>query len=46
VPERERFFELRTLGPGELAMLRGGELNGLLNATDEDVFLTMFGGYD
>ena len=46
MPERERCFEVRTLRSGELAMLRGGNLHGLMNPTDEDTFLMMFGGYD
>ena len=45
-PERERCFEIRTLLPGHLAMLKGGNLHGLMNATDEDISLFMFGGYD
>jgi hypothetical protein len=45
-PERERCFEIRTLLPGHLAMLKGGNLYGLMNATDEDTSLFMFGGYD
>lgn len=44
--ERERCFELRTLLPGHLAMLKGGQLHGLMNVTDEDSSLFMFGGYD
>jgi len=27
-------------------MLKGGNLHGLMNATDEDIQLFMFGGYD
>jgi hypothetical protein len=45
-PERERCVEVRTLRAGELAMLRGGNLHGLMNPTDEDTLLMMFGGYD
>jgi mannose-6-phosphate isomerase-like protein (cupin superfamily) len=44
--ERERCFEIRTLLPGHLAMLKGGQLHGLMNLTDEDSSLFMFGGYD
>jgi hypothetical protein len=29
-----------------MVMLRGGNLHGLMNPTDEDAFLSMFGGYD
>ncbi|MCC5630848.1 cupin domain-containing protein [Nostoc sphaeroides CHAB 2801] len=46
LPTRERCFEIRTLKSGSLAMLKGGNLHGLMNATDEDISLFMFGGYD
>jgi mannose-6-phosphate isomerase-like protein (cupin superfamily) len=46
LPERERCFEIRTLLPGSLALLKGGQLHGLMNVTDEDSSLFMFGGYD
>jgi mannose-6-phosphate isomerase-like protein (cupin superfamily) len=46
VPERERCFELRTLKAGHLSLLKAGQLHGLMNATDVDIFLMMFGGYD
>jgi mannose-6-phosphate isomerase-like protein (cupin superfamily) len=46
MPERERCFEVRTLRPGHFAMLKGGNLHGLMNALDEDASLFMFGGYD
>lgn len=46
MPSRERCFEIRTLRAGHLAMLKGGQLHGLMNATDEDISLFMFGGYD
>jgi mannose-6-phosphate isomerase-like protein (cupin superfamily) len=46
MPERERCFEIRTLRPGHFAMLKGGNLHALMNATDEDISLFMFGGYD
>lgn len=46
LPERERCFEIRTLLPGNLAMLKGGQLHGLMNLLDEDASLFMFGGYD
>jgi mannose-6-phosphate isomerase-like protein (cupin superfamily) len=45
-PERERCFEIRTLREGHFAMLKGGNLHGLMNARDEDAGLFMFGGYD
>ena len=43
---RERCFEVRTLRAGSLVMLKGGNLHGLMNSTDEDCSLFMFGGYD
>jgi hypothetical protein len=46
LPSRERCFEVRTLCAGHLAMLKGGNLHGLVNTTDEDISLFMFGGYD
>lgn len=46
MPQRERSFEVRTLRAGHFAMLKGGNLHGLMNATDEDIHLFMFGGYD
>ena len=45
-PARERCFEVRSLHAGEFAMLKGGNLHGLMNATDENISLFMFGGYD
>ena len=44
--QRERCFEIRTLRAGHFAMLKGGNLHGLMNSTDEDIALFMFGGYD
>jgi hypothetical protein len=44
--QRERCFELRTLQPGSLSFLKPGGLHALMNATDSDIFLLMFGGYD
>ncbi|MEH8388855.1 hypothetical protein RAH07_22760 [Klebsiella pneumoniae] len=46
LPERERSIEVRTLRSGHMAMLKGGNLHGVLNATDERMILFMFGGYD
>jgi len=46
VPECDRCLEVRTLEPGHLAMLKGGNLHGLMNHTDENLSLFMFGGYD
>lgn len=45
-PWRERCFELRTLRAGHFAMLKGGQLHGLMNPGEEDLSLFMFGGYD
>ena len=45
-PQRERCFELRTLQPGSFSFLKPGGLHALMNATDSDIFLLMFGGYD
>jgi mannose-6-phosphate isomerase-like protein (cupin superfamily) len=46
MPQRERAFEVRTLRAGHFAMLKGGNLHALMNATDENISLFMFGGYD
>lgn len=46
MPDRERCFEVRSMRSGDMVMLRGGNLHGLMNPTDEDAFLSMFGGYD
>ncbi len=45
-PNRERCFEIRTLPAGHFAMLKGGNLHGLMNPSDENISLLMFGGYD
>jgi len=39
-------FEVRTLRLRHFALLKGGNLHGLMNATDENISLLMFGGYD
>jgi oxalate decarboxylase/phosphoglucose isomerase-like protein (cupin superfamily) len=44
--QRERCFELRTLRAGEFSLLKPGGLHGMMNATDSDIQLLMFGGYD
>ena len=46
VAERERCFELRTLQAGHFSLLKPGQLHALMNATDVDILLMMFGGYD
>jgi hypothetical protein len=43
---RERCIEVRTLKSGHFALLKGGNLHALINPSDEDLFLFMFGGYD
>lgn len=43
---RARCFEIRTLPAGHFAMLRGGNLHGLMNPADRRALLFMFGGYD
>lgn len=43
---RARSFEVRRLAPGHLAMLKGGNLHGLMNPADVPNSLFMFGGYD
>ena len=45
-PARERCFELRTLQAGHFSLLKAGQLHALMNATDVDILLMMFGGYD
>jgi hypothetical protein len=47
MPQRESCFEVRALRSGHFAVLKGGgNLHGSMNATDEDIALLMFGGYD
>lgn len=43
---RARSFEVRRLPAGHLALLKGGNLHGLLNPADQRASLFMFGGYD
>lgn len=43
---RERCFEIRTLTPGYLALLKGGQLHSFANLKDEPAHLFVFGGYD
>lgn len=43
---RERSLEVRTLRAGHFAMLKGGNLHGLMNPSTEPLSLFMFGGYD
>lgn len=43
---RERCFEVRMMGAGSFSRLKPGNLHELVNVTDEDISLLMFGGYD
>jgi mannose-6-phosphate isomerase-like protein (cupin superfamily) len=43
---RERCMEIRTLRAGHFAMVKGGNLHALMNPSDENLSLFMFGGYD
>lgn len=43
---RARSLEVRRLPPGHLALLKGGNLHGLMNPADQRASLFMFGGYD
>ena len=43
---RERSLEVRTLRPGHLALIQGGQLHGLMNPGTGDLALFTFGGYD
>jgi mannose-6-phosphate isomerase-like protein (cupin superfamily) len=45
-PNRDRCFEIRTLGAGSFTLVKPGQLHALFNVTDEDMSLLMFGGYD
>ena len=44
--DRERSFEVRTMLPGSMTLLKAGQLHALINALDTDASLLMFGGYD
>jgi hypothetical protein len=43
---RARAFEVRRLVPGQLAMLKGGNLHAYMNPSEFRSSLFMFGGYD
>jgi hypothetical protein len=43
---RARCFEIRTLRPGHLALIHGGQLHGLMNPGANDLALFTLGGYD
>ncbi len=44
--DRERCLEVRTLRPGHLVLIQGGQLHGLMNPGTRDLALFTFGGYD
>ena len=46
VPDRDRAFEVRTMKPGDITLIKGGELHALANTAEETCELFMFGGYD
>jgi mannose-6-phosphate isomerase-like protein (cupin superfamily) len=45
-PDRARAFEIRTMKPGDLSLVKGGQMHALINNLDEKALLFMFGGYD
>lgn len=45
-PNRHRAFEVRTMRYGDMTLCKNGMLHSLINLTDEDIELLMFGGYD
>ena len=45
-PSANGALKLRTLRAGHFALLKPGGLHGMMNATDSDIRLFMFGGYD
>lgn len=46
MPNRECGLEVRTLTAGHMALMKGGNLNTLIDPTDEYLSLFMFGGHD
>jgi hypothetical protein len=44
--DRERAIEVRPMLPGDLSLIKGGQLHALINVLDEKALLMMFGGYD
>ena len=46
LPNRDRCLEARYLTPGTFSLIKPGGFHGLLNTTDENLSLLMFGGYD
>ncbi|GJM64922.1 hypothetical protein [Persicobacter diffluens] len=45
-PTWMRAFEVRNMRAGDLVLCKNGMLHSLMNLTDEDIELFMFGGYD
>lgn len=45
-PDRNRALEVRPLREGDLALIHGGQLHGLLNPAEDDLALLSFGSYD
>ncbi|MEH0155559.1 hypothetical protein V6R21_15540 [Limibacter armeniacum] len=45
-PDRMRAFEVKNMREGDLVLCKNGMLHSLVNLTDEDIQLFMFGGYD
>lgn len=43
---RERCMEVRMMRPGDMVLIKNGQLHSLINPTDENASLLMFGGYD
>ena len=43
---RDRAFEVRPMLPGDLVLIKGGQVHALVNVLDEKALLCMFGGYD
>ncbi|WNR42697.1 cupin domain-containing protein [Paenibacillus roseipurpureus] len=44
--DRERCLEVRMMQAGDIVLLKNGEMHSLINTTDENIKLLMFGGYD
>lgn len=45
-PDRDRAIEVRPLREGDLALIHGGQMHGLMNPTEDDLSLLSFGSYD
>ena len=46
MPDRDRCLEIRYMGRDTFSLVKPGGFHGLLNNTEEDMCLLMFGGYD